>query len=100
LLAGLRAGGHVTGDNEPYSGFLQGDTLWQHGTQAGLAHALVEIRQDLIADENGQREWAENLATLIEGFLANPALAASFNRVTHFGSRSDLCSNITRTAYD
>jgi predicted N-formylglutamate amidohydrolase len=37
------------GDNEPYTGALHGDTLYRHGTRRGLAHALIELRQDLIA---------------------------------------------------
>ena len=53
LLEGLRAmTGLTIGDNEPYHGALEGDTLNVHGTRRGLAHALVEIRQDLIADAN------------------------------------------------
>jgi len=48
----------VVGDNEPYSGQLQGDCLWRHGTSRGLPHALIEIRNDLIADVEGQRAWA------------------------------------------
>jgi predicted N-formylglutamate amidohydrolase len=32
---------------------------------AGLPHALVEIRQDLIADDDGQRQWASRLARLL-----------------------------------
>ena len=40
--------GIEVGDNEPYSGQLKGDTLYRHGTTRGLAHALVEVRQDLI----------------------------------------------------
>lgn len=62
LLDGLRADkALVVGDNEPYSGRLPGDTMWRHGTQRGLAHALVEIRQDLIRDAAGQAAWAERL---------------------------------------
>ena len=32
--------------------------MWQHGTQRGLANALIEIRQDLIRDAAGQAAWA------------------------------------------
>jgi predicted N-formylglutamate amidohydrolase len=50
LLDGLRAEpGLVVGDNEPYDGALAGDTIDRHATAAGLANALIEIRQDLIA---------------------------------------------------
>ncbi|HET7717828.1 MAG TPA: N-formylglutamate amidohydrolase, partial [Bauldia sp.] len=51
LIRRLRADADlVVGDNEPYSGALAGDTLYRHATRRGLAHALVEIRQDLISD--------------------------------------------------
>ena len=98
LLTSLRAVGHHVGDNEPYSGVLRGDTLWQHGTQAGLAHAIVEIRQDLIAHKRGQNEWAATLVTVIEGLLATPVTASNLRHVKTFGSRSD--PNTKRNDHD
>ncbi len=90
LIAGLRAhGGLVVGDNEPYDGALKGDTLWQHGTRRGLAHALLEVRQDLIGAADGQRAWAELVAGLIRSWLADAALMAQLQAVTLFGSRTD-----------
>ena len=54
LLEGLRAIPDIeVGDNVPYSGQLKGDTLYCHGTMRGLAHALVEVRQDLILGPEG-----------------------------------------------
>ena len=50
--------GITVGDNVPYSGQLKGDTLYQHGTLRGLAHALIEVRQDLILGPEGQEEGA------------------------------------------
>ena len=64
------------GDNEPYSGRLQGDCMYRHGTSRGLAHALVEIRQDQIRDEQGQGEWAGRLSDILTRIMANPELAA------------------------
>ena len=62
LIAALQAEGDlIVGDNEPYDGALRGDTMYSHAIVNGFAHALLEIRQDLIADEGGQREWAERL---------------------------------------
>ncbi len=49
------------GDNEPYSGRLPGDTLHKHGLGRGLAHLLIEIRNDLIETAQGQNEWAEKI---------------------------------------
>jgi predicted N-formylglutamate amidohydrolase len=58
--------GLIVGDNEPYSVNDETDyTIPVHGERRGLPHALVEIRQDLIDDENGQRHWARVLARLL-----------------------------------
>jgi predicted N-formylglutamate amidohydrolase len=66
LIEGLaRDPAIVVGDNEPYHGALKGDTLYRHATRRGLAHALVEIRQDLIADAAGVAEWADRLAAVL-----------------------------------
>ena len=51
----------VVGDNEPYSGELENDTLYRHGTMNGLPHVLIEVRQDLIADRAGAEHWAQRL---------------------------------------
>ncbi|MEM6742853.1 MAG: N-formylglutamate amidohydrolase [Pseudomonadota bacterium] len=59
----------VVGDNEPYSGALKGDAMWTHGTRRGLPHALIEIRNDLIADQAGQREWVDRLAPVLRDAL-------------------------------
>ncbi len=56
----------VVGDNEPYSGVLPHDTMWRHGTARGLAHVLIEIRQDLIGDDAGAHAWAARLAPILE----------------------------------
>jgi predicted N-formylglutamate amidohydrolase len=69
LLAGLRALGVVTGDNEPYDGALEGDTLFEHGTSRGLPHALIELRQDLIAGPEGVAHWAGILEEVLRPVL-------------------------------
>src|SRR5690606_148525 len=56
----------VVGDNEPYDGALAGDTLSVHGTAAGRAHVLIEIRQDLIASADGQAAWGARLAHALD----------------------------------
>jgi predicted N-formylglutamate amidohydrolase len=85
MLAALRAGKDlVVGDNEPYDGALRGDTMFKHAVVNGFAHALVEIRQDLIRGEDGQREWAERLAPVLEGINARPDI----HEVRRFGSRT------------
>ncbi|MEZ5839233.1 MAG: N-formylglutamate amidohydrolase [Hyphomicrobiales bacterium] len=74
----------IVGDNEPYSGALENDTLYRHGTMRGLAHALIEVRQDLIAEEEGVGEWTARLAPIIEEIVADPAL----HEIRHFGSNA------------
>jgi predicted N-formylglutamate amidohydrolase len=66
LLHALRAEGDlVVGDNEPYAVSDQTDyTIPVHGEARGLVNSGIEIRQDLIADEAGQMQWAERLARI------------------------------------
>ena len=72
----LRAEGElIVGENEPYRVTdLTDYTVPVHGEQRGLPHVEIEIRQDLIAEAAGQREWAERLARLL------PAAYAEFLR--------------------
>jgi predicted N-formylglutamate amidohydrolase len=78
------------GDNEPYTGHLRNDTIFRHATLRGLPNALIEIRQDLIRDEKGQRDWAALLAACLEAILADPELAGRLSRQENFGSLSDI----------
>ncbi|QQO15952.1 N-formylglutamate amidohydrolase [Bradyrhizobium diazoefficiens] len=66
LLKHLRAEGDlVVGDNEPYAvSDLSDYTIPVHGEARGLVNTGIEIRQDLIADQSGQRQWAERLARI------------------------------------
>ena len=70
----LRADGSLmVGENEPYRvSDLTDYTVPVHGERRGLPHVEIEIRQDLITDPSGQREWAERLARLL------PAAYAAF----------------------
>ena len=72
LMDRLRAGGDLcVGDNEPYSGQLRGDCMYRHGTARGIPHVLIEIRNDLIDTAEGQRAWADRLAPMIAGAMAD-----------------------------
>ncbi len=56
----------VVGDNEPYSGKAPtNSTLHRHASARNLPHVLIEIRQDLIADEVGVLHWADRLAPIL-----------------------------------
>jgi predicted N-formylglutamate amidohydrolase len=83
LIAGLAGDpAIVVGDNEPYHGALKGDTLYRHATKRGLAHALVEIRQDLIADPAGVNDWADRLASVLRSL----EIGVAPHQVEFFGS--------------
>ncbi len=80
LLKGERA--IAVGDNEPYSVTDDSDyTIPVHGERRGLHHVAIEIRQDLIADDTGQRMWASLLARLLplayEDLLAGEAVRSA-----------------------
>ena len=66
LLKLLRAEADlVVGDNEPYAVSDETDyTIPVHGEARGLMNSGIEIRQDLIADQAGQRKWADRLARI------------------------------------
>lgn len=74
LMHRLRDEGLCVGDNEPYSGELEGDTMSRHGTARGLPHVLLEIRQDLIATPNGEDAWAARLAPVLDQVITEAGL--------------------------
>ena len=82
LMAQLLAEGDiVVGDNEPYSGALENDCLYRHGTMNGLPHVLIEIRQDLIGDEAGIAHWAARLERVLhDAISAMGAPSVQFSR--------------------
>ena len=78
MLDLLRAEGDlVVGDNAPYAITEASDyTVPFHGERRGLAHAEIEIRQDLIGDDAGQTQWAARLARLLP--IADARLRSAF----------------------
>ncbi|HVI88085.1 MAG TPA: N-formylglutamate amidohydrolase [Dongiaceae bacterium] len=67
--------GLVVGDNEPYSGRDgHGFSMQYHAEARGLAHALIEVRQDLIGDSAGVARWAEILHRVCHDVLADATL--------------------------
>ena len=85
LIAMLAEDGSlVVGDNEPYDGALRGDTMYRHAIVNGYAHALIEIRQDLIRDEAGAAAWAGRLAPIVDAINRRPDI----HEVRLYGSRT------------
>ncbi len=71
LMARLEQAGFTVGDNEPYTGALDGDTLNIHGTLRGLPHVLIEMRQDLIATGAAAQDFALRLKGIIDAALVD-----------------------------
>jgi predicted N-formylglutamate amidohydrolase len=70
LIAAVARAGFCVGDNEPYSGELENDCLYVHGTMNGLPHVLVEIRQDLIASPAQANAFAQRLKPILDEAIA------------------------------
>jgi predicted N-formylglutamate amidohydrolase len=65
------------GDNQPYSGRHPADyTMDHHGEAAGLPHASIEVRQDLVDSEEGAERWATILGEALRPILADSNLYA------------------------
>jgi predicted N-formylglutamate amidohydrolase len=60
----LEAEGLIVGDQLPYSGKVYNAAIERHVESEGRPYLYIEIRQDLIADEPGQEEWAERLTRI------------------------------------
>jgi predicted N-formylglutamate amidohydrolase len=61
-----REGGLVVEENNPYRVTDETDYgVPVHAERGGLDYLTVEIRQDLIRNQNGQVEWAARLARLL-----------------------------------
>ncbi|WP_308915935.1 N-formylglutamate amidohydrolase [Jannaschia sp. LMIT008] len=61
----------MVGANEPYRGDLPGDSMDHHALRHGRLHVLIEVRNDLISTEAGQRDWADRLAPALQGALTD-----------------------------
>lgn len=58
------------GLNEPYSGFEDGVySIERHGLTSNTPYIELEIRQDLISEPEGQKEWADKLAPVMTSSL-------------------------------
>jgi predicted N-formylglutamate amidohydrolase len=68
VLDRLRREPHlIVADNEPYFVSDATDyTIPHHAESRALLHVEIEIRQDLVADEAGQAEWAQRIACALE----------------------------------
>ncbi len=73
IMEELNSRPHIkSGENVPYDGALLNDCLYQHGTSKGRAHALLELRQDLIDNQRGVDNWVSIFAEILESILDHP----------------------------
>ena len=70
LMKHLALAGFSVGDNEPYTGALEGDTLDTHGTKTGHANVLIEMRQDFLDGRQKAESFAARLKPILDAALA------------------------------
>ncbi len=71
LLARLRQEPDLSvGENEPYLGHLDGDSVDRHAIAFGRPNTLIEIRNDLIETDAQQVAWAKRLAPILTEALS------------------------------
>jgi predicted N-formylglutamate amidohydrolase len=70
LMTQLALAGFSVGDNEPYTGALEGDTLDTHGTRTGHANVLIEMRQDFLSTPRMAQDFAARLKPILDAALA------------------------------
>ncbi len=74
MVQACRDEGWITGENQPYTGHLEGDSIARHALAHGRPNMLIEIRNDLIETEAGQAEWAKRLSRVMPQVLAATGL--------------------------
>lgn len=62
----LESAGYIVGDQLPYSGKLLNATMNRHAEANGHPYFGLEIRQDLIADGEGQVRWSTLIAPIVD----------------------------------
>ena len=45
--------------------------MHRHGTARGLAHVLLEVRNDLLATPDGVSQWCDRIAGVLEEAMAD-----------------------------
>lgn len=83
LIDGFSRAGYTVGDNLPYSGKAPQDfTVDHHAEAAGIPHCGIEIRQDLVVDDDGIERMADVMAPIIQRFVKSKSPAAGGGTIT------------------
>lgn len=62
----LEQAGFIVGDQLPYSGKLLNATMNRHAEANDIPYLGIEMRQDIVEREQGQRRFADVLASVVE----------------------------------
>ncbi len=57
---------YTVGENQPYNGALDGDTMDEIALRQNRLHTLLEIRNDLITTKEDQIAWGNEIASHLE----------------------------------
>jgi predicted N-formylglutamate amidohydrolase len=74
------------GDNEPYIGYLRGDTLNKHATSQGIPHVLIEVRNDLINNLKKQNQIALYISEKFQKVI--DINRSEINKIKKYGTKS------------
>lgn len=80
LLAYFAQRGFVVGDNQPYDHrIVRGSAINRHADAHRLSNTLLEIRNDLILNDNDGDKWGKLLADGLHEVLADPAICSYYD---------------------
>ncbi len=90
LFTSLEKSERLIGDNQPYSGRLKNDCLFRHGTENGIPHALIELRQDCLMRDADCADWVP----FLENALKAAEMDSACSERKFFGSFTENNSKI------
>jgi predicted N-formylglutamate amidohydrolase len=63
--------------------------MHRHGTSRGLAHVLIEVRNDLLATAEGVDQWCGRIGGILEEAIADSSVRMMLGVVKRPGSGRD-----------
>src|SRR3546814_16803940 len=95
----LQAAGLHVGDQLPDSGKLLNATMNRHAEGNCIPYLGIEMRQDLVSDEAGQRKFAGVLATILRECRNSLSCTAHFWHENSCRETDPVPINSTRNTY-